>query len=43
MRLYLDTILWNLLCDQDVEPIILVESLASKNASLALGLKRRLR
>lgn len=37
MRLYLDTILWNLLCDQDVEPIILVESLASKNASLAFS------
>jgi hypothetical protein len=37
MRMYLDTILWNLLCDQDVEPRTLVESLASKNASLAFS------
>jgi hypothetical protein len=37
MLLYLDTIIWNLLCDQAVEPRTLVGSLASKNASLAFS------
>lgn len=36
--IYLDTNLWNVLCDQSVEPIALVRRLASKNAYLAPGI-----
>lgn len=35
---YLDTNLWNVLCDRSVDPEILVRSLANRNATLALGL-----
>jgi hypothetical protein len=38
MDIYLDTILWNLLCDQSVEPEGFVQRLATKNARLVLGL-----
>ena len=37
IRLYSDTIIWNLLCDQAVVPNALVESLHAKNASLAFS------
>lgn len=35
--IYLDTNLWNVLCDQDVSPARMVEQLAVKNACLTLG------
>lgn len=35
--IYLDTNLWNQLCDQRVDPLRMVETLARKNACLALG------
>lgn len=36
--IYLDTMLWNALCDQAVDPRKLVASLAARNANLAIGL-----
>jgi hypothetical protein len=36
-NIYLDTLLWNVLCDQPVNPEELVASLASKNATLVLS------
>lgn len=38
MNIYLDTNLWNALCDQTVDPDKLVASLAAKNTQLVLGL-----
>lgn len=38
MKIYLDTVLWNALCDRAVAPQRLVASLAARNANLALGL-----
>src|ERR1700690_4364257 len=38
MKIYLDTNLWNDLCSRKVDPEGLVVSLASRNASLVLGL-----
>src|ERR1035441_7575547 len=37
MNIYLDTILWNVLCDQGADPHRLVESLAAKDATLVLS------
>ena len=37
VNIYLDTILWNTLCDQDIEPGLLIESFAAKNANLVLS------
>jgi hypothetical protein len=36
--IYLDTVLWNTLCDRAVDPQKLIVSLAAKNANLTLGL-----
>lgn len=38
IKIYLDTNLWNALCDNAVDPQKLVTSLAGRNAELALGL-----
>lgn len=38
MNIYLDTMLWNALCDHAVDPQKLVASLAARDANLALGL-----
>ena len=38
MDIYLDTILWNFLCAQSVEPRVFVQRLATKNARLVLGI-----
>src|SRR5712671_988595 len=38
MDIYLDTILWNLLCDQPAEPEAFIQRLAAKNARLILGI-----
>lgn len=38
MDVYLDTIIWNFLCDQSVEPEGFVQRLATKNARLVLGI-----
>jgi hypothetical protein len=38
MDIYLDTILWNVLCDQAVEPEAFVQRLAAKKARLVSGL-----
>ena len=37
MRIYPDTIIWNLLCDQSVEPEKLLSSLNEKGATLAVS------
>ncbi len=37
MNLYLDTNLWNVLCDQEIEPNKLLSSLASENSNLVLS------
>lgn len=37
MNIYLDTMLWNNLCDRGVDPGRLVESLTAKNASVVLS------
>ena len=37
MNIYLDTNLWNVLCDQEVDQEKLVASLASKNARLVIS------
>jgi len=39
MNIYLDTNLWNVLCDRQVDPKELIASLAAKNASLVLSLQ----
>lgn len=36
--IYLDTMIWNVLCDEAADPRQLVASLATKNANIALGL-----
>jgi hypothetical protein len=38
LKIYLDTNLWNTLCDHAVDPQTVVTSLAARNADLALGL-----
>ncbi|HVB07570.1 MAG TPA: hypothetical protein VNF00_01370 [Candidatus Acidoferrales bacterium] len=38
MNIYLDTMLWNALCDHAVDPQKLVTSLAARDANLVLGL-----
>ena len=40
---YLDTIIWNLLCDQAADPKSLVESLHAKDTLLAFSFHRGLR
>lgn len=37
MNIYLDTMLWNALCDQDVDPLELVKTLASNKANLTFS------
>ena len=37
MRIYPDTIIWNLLCDQGVVPEMLLDSLGAKGATLAVS------
>jgi hypothetical protein len=37
MYIYLDTNVWNILCDHAVDPNELVASLAAKNANLVLS------
>jgi hypothetical protein len=37
MKIYLDTMLWNELCDQSVDPQTLMASLSARDAALVLG------
>jgi hypothetical protein len=38
LEIYLDTNIWNALCDQQVDPQTLVRTLALRNANLVIGL-----